>query len=167
MAYALGIPLMVVLAILQSAVFSHVRLIAGQADLVLLAVVAWGLTGRWREAMVLGLVGGACLDLLSALPLGISSLALVLIAFIVSVTEGRLWGAHLLTPLGVVLAASLAFSVFTLVGSLIAGAAVDLPGAASRIILPGLFLNLLLAIPAAQLASAVRRLLFPPQIEIA
>ncbi len=167
MAYALGIPLMVVLAILQSAVFSHVRLIAGQADLVLLAVVAWGLTGRWREAMVLGLVGGVCLDLLSALPLGISSLALVLIAYVVSVTEGRLWGAHLLTPLGVVLAASLAFSVFTLVGSLIAGAAVDLPGAASRIILPGLFLNLLLAIPAAQLASAVQRLLFPPQVEIA
>lgn len=167
MAYALGIPLMVILAILQSAVFSHMRLIDGQADLVLLAVVAWGLTGRWREAMVLGLVGGMCLDLLSALPIGISSLALVLIAYIVSVTEGRLWGAHLLTPLGVVLAASLAFSVFMLVGSVLAGAALDLAAAASRIILPGLFLNLLLAIPAAQLASALQRMLFPPEVEIA
>jgi rod shape-determining protein MreD len=167
MAYALGIPLMVLLAILQSAVSSQVRLIAGQVDLVLLAVVAWGLTGRWREAMILGLVGGIGLDLLSALPIGISSLALVLIAYAVSITEGRLWGAHLLTPLGVVLAASVAFSGFTLVGSLIAGAAVDLAAVTSRIILPGLFLNLLLAIPAAQLASAVQRMLFPPKVEIA
>jgi rod shape-determining protein MreD len=166
MAYALGIPLMILLAILQSAVFSQVRLIAGQADLVLLAVVAWALTGRWREAMVLGLIGGICLDLLSALPIGITSLALVMIAYGVSVTEGRLWGAHLLTPLGVVLASSLAFSAFILGGSLIAGAAVDLPSVASRIILPGLFLNLLLAIPAAQLASTVQRVLFPPQVEI-
>ena len=83
--------------------------LAAQADLVLLAIVAWALTGRWQEAMILGVVGGVWLDLLSAVPIGVSSLALVIVAYGVAVTEGRLWGAHLLTPLGVILAASLVF----------------------------------------------------------
>lgn len=158
---------MALMAILQSTVFSQVRLMGGQADLVLLAVVAWTLGGRWREAMILGVVGGACLDLLSAIPLGISSLALVAIAYGVSLTEGRLWGAHLLTPLGVVLASSLVFSALTLGGSLLAGAAFDASTIAARVVLPSLFLNLVLAIPATQLATLVQRSLFPPEVEIA
>jgi rod shape-determining protein MreD len=167
MAYALGVPVLVLLAILQSAVFSQVRLLEGQADLVLLAVVAWALTGRWREAMILGLVGGACLDLLSAVPIGVSSLALVIVAYGVAVTEGRLWGAHLLTPLGVILAASVVFSAIGLLGSLLAGAVIDLGSVFTRVVLPAVFLNLLLAIPSAQLASLVQRMLFPPEVEIA
>lgn len=167
MAYALGVPLLVLLAILQSAVTSQVRLLEGQADLVLLAIVAWALTGRWQEAMILGVVGGACLDLLSAVPIGVSSLALVIVAYGVAVTEGRLWGAHLLTPLGVILAASLVFSAFGLLGALLAGAVIDLGSVAPRVVLPALFLNLLLAIPSAQLASVLQRVLFPPEVEIA
>lgn len=167
MAYAFGVPLMALMAILQSTVFSQVRLMGGQADVVLLAVVAWALGGRWREAMILGVVGGACLDLLSAVPLGISSLALVAIAYGVAVTEGRLWGAHFLTPLGVVLAASLVFSGLSFAGSLMAGAAFDAASAAARVMLPSLFLNLVLAIPATQLATVVQRQIFPPEVEIA
>ncbi len=166
MAYAVGLPLMALLAILQSAVVSQLRLADGQADLVLVAVVAWALTGRWQEAMVLGLAGGLFLDLLSALPLGSTALALVLVAYVVSLTEGRLWGAHLLTPLGVVFAASLFFSAYMLLASVIVGARVDLPSLGSRVLLPELFLNMLLAIPAAQLASALNRALFPPEVEI-
>jgi rod shape-determining protein MreD len=166
MAYAIGLPLMALLAILQSAVVSHLRLADGQADLVLVAIVAWALTGRSQEAMVLGLVGGLFLDLLSALPLGSTALALVLIAYVVSLTEGRLWGAHLLTPLGVVFAASLFYSAFLLLASALVGARVDLPSVASRVVLPETFLNVLIAVPAAQLASALQRVLFPPEVEI-
>jgi len=157
---------MALFAILQSAVTSQFGLANGRADLVLVAVVAWGLTGRSTEAMVFGLAGGIVLDLLSALPIGTTSLILVLIAYLVLLTEGRLWGAHLLTPLGVVFAASLVFSGYQLLASFLAGAGIDLPTVASRVILPESFLNVLLAIPAAQLASALQRALFPPEVEI-
>ena len=166
MAYAIGLPLMALLAILQSAVASQLRLADGRADLVLVAVVAWALTGRSQEAMVLGLAGGLFLDLLSALPLGSTGLAMVLVAFVVSLTEGRLWGAHLLTPLGVVFAASSFFSAYMLLASVIVGARVDVPSLASRILLPETFLNMLLAIPAAQLATGLKRALVPPEVEI-
>ncbi len=166
MAYAIGIPAIMLLAILQSAVVSQFRLADGQADLVLVAVVAWGLTGRSKEAMIFGLIGGFILDLLSALPIGTTSVILVLIGYLVSLTEGRLWGAHLLTPLGVVFAASLVFSGYQLLASVLAGAAADWPTVASRVILPEAFLNVLLAIPAAQVASAIQHALFPPGVEI-
>ena len=166
MAYAVGLPLMALLAILQSAVVSQLRLADGQADLVLVVVVAWALTGRSQEAMVLGLAGGLFLDLLSALPLGSTALALVLVAYVVSLTEGRLWGAHLLTPLGGGFGASLFFSAYMLLASVLVGARVDLPSLGSRVLLPELFLNMLLAIPAAQMASALKRALFPPEVEI-
>jgi rod shape-determining protein MreD len=165
-AYAIGIPVVALLAILQSALVSQFRLADGQADLVLVAVVAWGLTGRSTEAMVFGMIGGILLDLLSALPIGTTSLILVLIAYLVSLTEGRLWGAHLLTPLGVVFAASLGFAGYQLLASALAGAGIDLPTVASRVILPEAFLNVLLAVPAAQLALALQRALFPPEVEI-
>ena len=116
--------------------------------------------------MVFGMIGGILLDLLSALPIGTTSLILVLIAYLVSLTEGRLWGAHLLTPLGVVFAASLGFAGYQLLASALAGAGIDLPTVASRVILPEVFLNVLLAVPAAQLALALQRALFPPEVEI-
>ena len=166
MAYAIGIPAIILLAIAQSAVVSHLRLAGGQADVVLVAVVAWGLTGRSKEAMVFGLAGGIILDLLSALPIGTTSLILVVIAYLVALTEGRLWGAHLLTPPAVVFAASLAFSGYQLLASVLAGAAVDWPTITSRVLLPEAFLNVVLSVPAAQLAAALQRLLFPPRVEI-
>jgi rod shape-determining protein MreD len=165
-AYAIGTPAIVLLAILQSAVMSHFRIADGQADLVLVAVVAWGLTGRSHEAMIFGLVGGILLDLLSALPIGTTSLVLVVIAYFVTITEGRLWGAHLLTPLGVVFAASLLFSGYQLMASVLAGASIDWAIVASRVVLPEVFLNVLLAVPAAQVASALHRALTPPEVEL-
>lgn len=162
----MGIPAIVLLAILQSAVVSHLRIGDGQADLVLVAIVAWGLTGRANEAMVFGLLGGVVLDLLSALPLGTTSLILIAIAYLVSMTEGRLWGTHLLTPIAVVFAASLLFSGYQLVASILAGASIDWASVTARVLLPEAFLNVLLAIPAAQVASVVQHALFPPRVEL-
>jgi hypothetical protein len=58
------------------------------------------------------------------------------------------------------------FSAYMLLASVIVGARVDLPSLGSRVLLPELFLNMLLAIPAAQMATALKRALFPPEVEI-
>ncbi len=166
MAYLIGLPLLLLLAIVQSAVLSHLLLLDGRPDLVLLAVVAWALTGRWREAMGWGLVGGLMLDLLSGAPFGASSIALVLVAFLVSLTEGRFWEAHLLMPLGAMLVATAAFYAISIAALFLTGQLPDLLASLTRVVLPGLFLNLLLAIPAAQLAQALCSVLFPPEVRI-
>lgn len=166
MAYVVGVPFLALLAILQSTVFSHLQLLDGRFDLVLLAVGSWGLVGRGREAMVWGLVGGLFLDLLSGIPFGTSAIALVLVAYIASLLEGRFWEAHLLMPLGVTLMGSLIFHAISLAGLLLGGHPIDLATALVRVILPSTFLNLILALPAAQLAVGLQRSLFPPEVTI-
>jgi rod shape-determining protein MreD len=166
MAYLVGIPLLALLAILQSAVLSHIGLLDGRPDLILLAVVGWSLTGRWREAMIWGFVGGLLLDLLSGVPFGTSAMALVLVATFTSLLEGRFWEANLLIPLGAMLLASLAYHAVLLGALLISGHPIDLGLAASRVVLPSLFLNLVFALPTAQLATSLQRSLFPPEVAI-
>lgn len=166
MAYLVGIPVLLILAILQSAVLSHIGLLDGRPDLMLLAVVGWSLTGRWREAMIWGFVGGLFLDLLSGVPFATSAMGLVLVASFASLLEGRFWEANFLIPLGVTLAGSLAYHGVALGALLVAGRAVDLEMAATRVILPSTFLNLVFSIPAAQLAGSLKRSLFPPEVAI-
>ncbi|MEE9508490.1 MAG: rod shape-determining protein MreD, partial [Anaerolineales bacterium] len=114
MSIILGIPLLVVLAITQSTIINDLTLLEGRPDLILIAVVSWGIIGRYRESMVWGLIGGLALDLLSGLPLGVTAINLILIAFLVSFSEGRFWESHILMPLGVMLLASPLFYILSI-----------------------------------------------------
>lgn len=166
MAYLLGLPLIALLAILQSTILTDLHFYNGRPDLVLLAVVGWALAGRSTEAMVWGLVGGLILDTLSATPQGISALALILIAYLVSLYERRIWEAHFLMPLGIVLIASLLYQFVGVGTVIILGRSIDIAYALGRVVLPSTFLNLLLAIPSAQAASSLAQRLYPPEVEI-
>jgi rod shape-determining protein MreD len=166
MVYLIGVPLLALLAVFQSAVLSHLNFLDGRPDLVLLAVVGWSLTGRTEEAMIWGVIGGLFLDLLSGLPFGSSAIILVLVALMVSLSEGRFWEAHLFMPLSVTLVASLIFYGLGMVTVLLIGRELDMSYALTRIVLPSTFLNLILALPASQLAAGLRDRIFPPEVEI-
>ncbi len=166
MAYLIGAPLLLALAILQSTLFGSLRLVDGAPDLVLLASVGWALAGRPYEAMGWGLLGGMFLDMFSGLPFGLSAIFLILISFLVSLVEGRFWEAHLLMPLGATLIASLLYHSLSIGLLLVLGRSMDIETAFARIVLPSTFLNLVLAYPASQVAGNLRDALFPPEIDI-
>jgi rod shape-determining protein MreD len=166
MVYLIGVPLLLTLAILQSSVFSHLQLLDGRPDLVLLAVFSWSLAGRHNEAMLLGLIGGLFLDLLSGLPFGSHAIILVIVIYLVASFEDRFWEAHLLLPLSMSLIASLVFHGLEIGTILLMGRSFDLAYVMTRIVLPSTFLNLVLALPASQLAEGLRIRLYPPEVEI-
>lgn len=166
MVYVIGVPFLALLAVLQSSVLSYLRFLDGRPDLVLLSVVAWGLTGRAREAMAWGFTGGIFLDFLSGLPLGTNSLVLTLIAYLVSFLERRFWEAHLMMPLAVTLIASLIYQFFGLIAIALSGQGIDVSMAIGRVIMPSTFLNLLLALPVTQLARSISQRLNPPEVDI-
>lgn len=166
MSYVIGIPLLAVLAALQSSLVNHLRLLDGRPDLVLLAIVSWALTGRGREAMLLGFAGGIFLDLFSEVPLGVSSTALVIVAGLASFSEGQFWGVNPLMQLAAVLVSSAIFYGVGLLAILLAGRQLDLMTALSRVVLPGLFLNLVLALPAIQLGDSLHSSLFPERVTV-
>jgi rod shape-determining protein MreD len=166
MAYLIGIPLLIVLAILQTTVLADIHFFDGRPDIILLVVIGWSLAGADRQAMVWGLVGGLLLDSFSGQPFGSTAVSLVLIAYLVSLYSGRVWEANLLMPLGITLAASVLFHVVALVWLLAIGRGVELQFAFTRVILPSTILNLMLILPTAQLLNGLYHRLYPPEIEI-
>lgn len=166
MIYLLGVPILAALVVLQATVLGQIRVLDGAPDLVLLAVVGWALTGRAKQAMTLALIGGLLLDLLSGLPLGVSALPLILCAYLVGLGKGRFWEAHFLMPLGAVLGASIVYHGVQLGVLFVLGRLPELAFAVSRVVLPSAVLNVLLALPTAQLAQGLEQRLYPPEVGI-
>lgn len=166
MAYLIGIPTMALLALLQSTILGYPLLLEGRPDLVLLAVIGWGLTGRTTETIVLAFIGGLFLDLFTAMPFGVNALAMVVVAFIVTLFEGRIWEANLLTPLAIALITSFVYFGIMVGVVFIMGRPIDLTTAVRRVILPSMFLNLVLVLPVTQAAAALARRLFAPEVKI-
>jgi rod shape-determining protein MreD len=166
MAYLIGIPLLVLLGILQTTLLADIHFFDGRPDVILLAVLGWGLAGGDRQSMVWGLIGGLLLDSFSGLPLGSTSISLILLAFLVSLYTRRVWEANLFMPLGITLVASILFHGYSLGWLFILGREIDLPLAFSRVILPSTILNVVLILPVAQLLLSVYRRLYPQEIEI-
>jgi len=166
MALLVLIPVSVLLVILQTAVLPSFALVDARVDLVLLLVVAWALTGRVVQAMILSLVAGLLLDLLSGVPLGISAIALMAAANVATLAQGRLWRAHQFAALGAMLLATVTFYAILGVVILLIHPGTDPAVSLARIILPATLLNLALAIPAVQLAAGVERRLYPPKVAL-
>ncbi|MEE9216152.1 MAG: rod shape-determining protein MreD [Anaerolineales bacterium] len=164
MTYVIGIPFIALLAVLQTSLVSHLRLLEGRPDLVLLAIVAWALTGKGHEAMILGFAGGLFLDAFSTVPLGVSSAALVMVAAIVSYSEGQFWGINPIMQLAAVLVSSVVFYAVIIFALVTIGQPVDLQQALSRIVLPSLFVNLILALPTVQIGESLHGVLHPPRV---
>jgi rod shape-determining protein MreD len=99
MSLQLGIPLTLLAALLEATVLPRLRIFGGQPDLVLIIVLTWAILDRDREAMVWAFVGGLWLDLFSGVPLGISSLILVPIVYLVGLTEARMYRTNIVLPL--------------------------------------------------------------------
>ncbi len=89
--------------------------------------------------MILGFVGGLFLDAFSAVPLGVSSAALVLVAVITSYSEGQFWGINPIMQLAAVLVGSIVYYVVILFALVAIGQPVDIQQALGQIALPACF----------------------------
>ncbi len=99
-------PLLGLLALLQSSLLPHFSIVGAHPDLVLLAVVSWTVLRGLAEGLTWAFVGGLWLEALSGAPFGLSLLALVIIAFLVSPLETTLLRQHIVFLIAIVAAAS-------------------------------------------------------------
>ncbi len=166
MAYLIGLPLLVLAAVMQSAILPHARVLGGAADLVLLLALSWTLAGDWRGGMVWAFVGGLCLDLLSGGPLGAATVGLVLMAYFASLTEGRFWRSHVLLPLATILLGSAGFHFISLLLLVIGGHAIDVGVALWRVALPAVVVNTFFMLPVYQAMRWLHGVVYTPPVEL-
>lgn len=83
MSVYIGMPILVIAAVLQSTVLENIRILGGRPDLVLLFTVTWGIIRGAQDGALWGFIGGIFCDLLSAGPFGLWTFILTLVGFLV------------------------------------------------------------------------------------
>lgn len=167
MSLQLGIPLFIVATVLQASLLPHLRVFGGQPDLIVVLVIAWSALDAEREGLVWAFVGGLFVDLFSGAPPGTSSLALLPVAFIITLTEANLYRNNLLLTLPLAAAGALIYHVLYLI---LLRLLVDYPlvwrDSLTYVTLPSVLFDVILIIPALRLLLNWYDRLHPRQIRL-
>ena len=166
MAIFLAIPILGLMVIIQSAIFSQVHLLYGTIDLVLLIVVAWAVQDRVTTAWHWGLIAGLLASLATAVPPWAVIPAYVLITGMAIYMRRIFWQRPLLAMITATVLATLITQAITVVALLVNNTPIPLIEAFYMITLPSALLNLLLAVPVYALISDLADWLYPETIEI-
>ncbi len=140
----LVVPLLVVVAILQTTLVPHVAIWGVFADLPLLVVVSWGLLRGPREGILWGFVAGLAVDLFSGAPFGAATLALIAVGLLAGLGAATVFRAHVTLPLLAMFLATIVYDLFFLLVVRISGYPVAWLESLYRIILPSAVLNAVL-----------------------
>lgn len=103
------LPLAVLLVILQSAVLPHFPLFGAVPQLFLLVTLAWGLLHGLQKGILWAFVVGIFIDLFSAGPMGLTSLALMAAVAVALLIQRSFPGSRIIMPVLLALVATLVF----------------------------------------------------------
>ncbi len=166
MATLIAIPVLGILAILQTALVSRLPLLHGTADVLLLMIVAWALHKRVNTAWQWCIIGGLMMNIISAVPLGVPLIGYSLSTALALALRRRVWQVPLLAMFLVTFLGTLITQGITLLALRLTGSPIPIPEALNLVILPAILLNLLFAVPAYALATELADWLYPEEIKV-
>jgi rod shape-determining protein MreD len=143
MSLYLGLPVSILLAILQSAVTSRLQIFGVSPNLALLFTVGWVLFCGVRQGIAVALVGGLVLDALSGAPFGFSTLSLLLASLVAGLGESNVFRTAWFLPYLVIALATLVYEGTLMFLLRMAGRPMIWAPALGRIVFPEALLNLL------------------------
>jgi rod shape-determining protein MreD len=151
----LSLPILALAAALQAGFLPHFSS-GGLPDLVFLLVVAWALNTDLQDGVIWALVGGILLDLFSALPLGVSSIPLLVIVFVISGLGQRFFQLGGLVLFGVTLVGTLFQQLVLMLLLAVLGHQVNWLFDLVTFVLPTVLYNLILVVPIYALVRRVQ-----------
>jgi rod shape-determining protein MreD len=161
-----AIPVLFLAVILQSAVISRVYLLSGVADLPLVMLAAWALQesvdSSWHWAVALGILVG----FVSALPWYVPVISYLVVVALAQMLQRRVWQAPLLAMFSVTFLGTIILNILTYLVMQIGGVAMPVEDVLGLLVLPGVLLNMLLAIPIYAMMRDLSRWVYPtPEVE--
>lgn len=143
----IAIPVIILSVILQSAVVSRLTLLSGFGDLPLVMLAAWalqdGVDSAWHWAVATGILVG----FVSGIGWPVYVIGYVAVVLLAKVLRMRVWQAPLLAMFSVTFLGTILLNVLSLAVLQLTGVTIPLQDAFGLLTLPGVLLNLLLAIP--------------------
>jgi len=162
----IAVPVIILAVILQSTVISSIKLLSGFADLPLVMLAAWALQEEvdttWQWAIAAGVLVGFFSSLSWMVPVA-SYLAVVSLA---QVFQRRVWQAPLLAMFSVTFLGTIVLYAISLIVLRISGVSLAFTDVLGQLALPGILLNMLLAIPVYAVMRDLARWVYPaPEVE--
>ncbi len=153
----LSLPLLALAAVIQASVIPHIRVLGGGPDLVFLMVLTWSVHAPLEQGVVWAFTGGLLQDLLSAAPLGMSVVGLVLVVFMVHAAQRQVYSINLPLLAGLLLAAVVVQQAALLALLLLTGLRLDIVRDLNYVVFPTLIYNLVAFWPVYWLLRRVQR----------
>ena len=129
----------------------------GQLSLVMLFVLCWSIRADLADCLVWALVGGVALDLLSILPLGTTSIALILMAFFANGIAQQLFSVRIFFLMAFTPIATILLTVYTLFALEILGLSYDILAVTRLVLIPTMIFNFLAVIPVYAIVRLIQR----------
>ncbi|MEJ2412447.1 MAG: rod shape-determining protein MreD [Anaerolineales bacterium] len=147
MSVLFSIPILGLVAVLQSAVVSRLPLNSGTADLMLVLLVSIALQKGVRETWQWSIVGGLLTDSISGLPFGIFTFSYLLATGLAVALRERIWQFSFLMQLLVVLVGTVVSHGLAYLVTFFEGANLVFASVLQVITLPSIILNFMLSVP--------------------
>jgi rod shape-determining protein MreD len=154
-------PVILLAVILQSAMISRIYLLSGIADLPLVMLAAWAMQedvdSSWHWAIAMGLMVG----FVSGLPWYVPVMGYVVVVALAQVLQKRVWQAPLLAMFTITFLGTIFINLLSFIVLRIGGTIMPVEDVLGLLILPGLLLNMLLAIPVYAVMRDLARWVYP------
>lgn len=163
----LSFPILALAAAAQATFLPQMRVLNGQPDLVFLIVLAWSIHATPPQAVIWAFVGGIMQDLLSAVPLGSTTLGLVLMLALLEGLRSQLARVGLVTYIGLVLVGGFAIKIVLMIILIVSGFVVQPVTTFTDNVLPSVAYNLVLMLPIYVIVRFLQRRVAPPELDSA
>lgn len=162
----LAFPILAISVMIQTSIVSHLTLLHGSADLVMLVVLAWLLQERVKYGWVWALLSGLLIGFISALPLFVPLLAYIVLYALTRVFQQRVWQIPMVAMFILTVIGTLLQHFFTIVSLQINGVSIVFSEGLRLVTLPSALLNLLLSIPVYVLVTDIAGWVYPEEVTI-
>ena len=166
MAYLISFPVLVIVLMMQLAIFSQLPLLSGTPDLILLVLIAWSLNEKSQNAWFWAVVGGGLVSIISAIPFGAPLMIYLGITTVVRISSKRIREFPVLGMLIATIGATFVQQIIEIIVLFIAGTQLPFNQSLVLVTLPSILLNLFFALPVYALVTDLARWIYPIEVQI-
>jgi len=162
----IAVPVIILAVILQSTVIGSIKLLSGIADLPLVMLAAWALQEEVDTAWQWAVATGALVGFLSGMHWLVPVLSYLIVVTLAQAFQRRVWQAPLLAMFSVTFLGTVVLYAISLMVLSLSGISLPLAEVLGQLALPGILLNMVLAIPVYAVMRDVARWVYPaPEVE--
>jgi hypothetical protein len=157
----IAVPILFLTLLIQITAVSRLPLLHGNADLVLLTLIAWGICAKSKNAWIWALIGGLMTSFVSAVPGLAIIIPYIVVAIFAQILHNRLSQSPILAMLIITILGSFMVQLMTMALLNIKDISVEFALAFEAILIPSLILNLFLSLPVYLYMKDISRWVYP------